>query len=82
MIGDTSNFLSLIAFEGGSAAFGNYKTGKITSVVKIGKSHSHSIDNVYLVDGLKHNLLSVSQLCDRGNHVMFSWDHVWLPMSK
>jgi len=55
-------------------AFRNDKTGKITGVGKIGKSHSHSIDNVYLVDGLKHNLLTVSQLCHGGNHVDFSSD--------
>jgi len=53
-------------------AFRNDKTGKITGVGKIGKSHSHSIDNVYLVDRLQPHVLSVSQLCDRGNHVMFS----------
>ena len=55
-------------------AFGNGKSGKIIGVGKIGRSHSHSIDNVYLVDGLQHNFLSVSQLCDRGNHVEFSSD--------
>ena len=47
---------------------------KIISVGKIGKSLSHSISNVYLVDGLQHNLLSVSQLCARGNYVGFSFD--------
>ena len=35
---------------------------KIVGVGKIGKSLSHFIDNVYLVDGLQHNLLSVSQI--------------------
>ena len=29
------------------------------------------IENVALVDGLKHNLLSVSQLCDKGFNVIF-----------
>ena len=29
------------------------------------------IDNVLLVDNLKHNLLSISQLCDRGFKVSF-----------
>jgi len=61
---EKSNFLSLTAAEGGSVAF-----------VRIGKrceSLSHSIESVYLVDGLKHNLLSVSQLCDKGNLVVFS----------
>jgi len=27
--------------------------------------------NVMYVDGLKHNLLSVSQMCDQGNEVIF-----------
>jgi len=74
MIGDKSNFLSLTAFDGGRVAFENGKSETIVGVDKIGKSLSHSINNVYLVDGLQHNLLSVSQLCDKGNHVGFSSD--------
>ena len=72
MTGEKSNFLSLTALEGGSVAFGNSKFGTIVGIGKIGESLSHSIDSVYLVDGLKHNLLSVSQLCDNNNLVMFS----------
>ena len=30
------------------------------------------IDSVALVDGLKHNLLSISQLFDKGNEVYFT----------
>ena len=71
-MGDRSNFLSLTAFDGRSVVFGSGKSRKIIVVGKIGKSLSRSIDNVYLVDGLQHNLLSVSQQCDRGNHVGFS----------
>jgi len=37
---------------------------------KIGNS-SISINNVWLVDGLRHNLLSISQFCDNGYDVMF-----------
>jgi len=69
---DRSNFLSLTAFDIGSVAFENGKSRTIVSIHKIGESLSHSIDNVYLDDGLQHNLLSVSQLCDRGNLVVFS----------
>ena len=29
-------------------------------------------NNVMYVDGLKHNLLSVSQMCDQGTEVVFS----------
>jgi len=39
---------------------------------KIGELLSNSIEDVYLVDGLKHNLLSVSQLCDKDNLVVFT----------
>ena len=59
MTGEKSNFLSLTATDGGSVAFGNGKSGTIVGIGKIGESLSHSIDGVYLVDGLKHNLLSV-----------------------
>jgi len=53
-------------------AFGNGKSGTIIGIGKIGESLPHSIDNVYLMDGLQHNLLSVSQLCDKDNLVVFS----------
>nr|XP_009626695.1 titin homolog [Nicotiana tomentosiformis] len=38
---------------------------------KIEKSLTHSIENVYYVNGLKYNLLRVSQICDKGNNVEF-----------
>ena len=53
-------------------AFGNGKSGTVAGIAKIGESLSHSIDNLHLVDGLQHNLLSMSQLCDKGNLVVFS----------
>ena len=60
MTGEQSNFLSLTASDGGSVAFGNSNSGIIVGIGKIGESPSHSIDNIYRVDGLQHNLLSVS----------------------
>ena len=53
-------------------AFRNGKSGTIVGIGKIGDSLSHSIDGVYLVDGLRHNLLSVFQLCDKDNLVVLS----------
>jgi len=70
--GEKSNFLSLVASNGESVAFENDKSGTIVGISKIGESLFHSIDDVYLVDDLKHNLLSVSQLCDKDNLVVFS----------
>ena len=52
--------------------FGNEKLSIIVGIGKIGKSLSNCIDGIYLVDGLKHNMLSVSQLCDNYNLVVFS----------
>ncbi|XP_070036318.1 uncharacterized protein [Nicotiana tomentosiformis] len=71
MTGNTINFLSLKALQGGSVSFGNGKKGYILGVGSIGKSLTHSIENVYFVNGLKYSLLSVSQLCDKGNKVEF-----------
>ena len=71
MTGEQSNFLSLTASDGGSVAFENGKSRTIVDIGKIGESLSHSIDNVYLVDGLQHNLLSVFQLSDTDNLVAF-----------
>ena len=41
-------------------------------VGKVGKSLEESIDNLYHVDVLKYSLLSVSQICDKGNEVKFT----------
>ena len=45
--------------------------GNILSIGKIHKNSTNSIDNVYLVDGLKYKSLSISQLCDKDNCVWF-----------
>jgi len=70
--GENSNFLLLVASNERSVAFENSKPGTTVGIGRIGESLSHSIDNVYLVDGLQKNLLSVSQLCDKDNSVVFS----------
>ena len=71
MTGNVSMFLQVRKYNGGYVTFGDNAKGKIVGVGKIGKSLSTSIDDVYLVDGLKHNLLSISQLCDKGYNVVF-----------
>ncbi|XP_070055099.1 uncharacterized protein [Nicotiana tomentosiformis] len=65
-------FLSLEDVKGGNVSFGNGKKGEIIGVGKVGKDDSHSIENVYLIDDLKYSLISVSQLCDRGNLLAFT----------
>ncbi|XP_070034929.1 uncharacterized protein [Nicotiana tomentosiformis] len=69
MTGSKNQFLSLDDLKGGNVSFGNGKKSEIIGVGKVGKTNSHSIENVYLTDGLKYSLISVSQLCDRGKIV-------------
>ncbi|XP_058003997.1 uncharacterized protein LOC131180662 [Hevea brasiliensis] len=57
--------------EGGQVTFGDNGKGKIMGIGKVGKENSPILDKELLVDGLKHNLLSVSQLCDKGYRVVF-----------
>ncbi|XP_075101603.1 putative mitochondrial protein AtMg00300 [Nicotiana tabacum] len=71
MTGSTDDFLSLKALQGGSVSFGNGKKGYILGVGKIRKTLTYSIGNVYYVNGLKYSMLSVSQICDKGNKVEF-----------
>jgi hypothetical protein len=70
MTGEKSMFLTLTMKEGGNVKFGGNQSGKINCIGTIGNS-SISINNVWLVDGLEHNLLSISQFCDSGYDVMF-----------
>ncbi|RDX93115.1 hypothetical protein CR513_24654, partial [Mucuna pruriens] len=46
--------------------------GKIAKIDKISKHPFPSIDNVLFFEGLKHDLLSISQLCDNGYDVSFN----------
>ena len=60
-------FQSLSPMFGGVVTFGGNKKGHIIDVVKVCISPYSLIVNVLLVKGLKHNLLSISQLCDVGS---------------
>jgi len=71
MTGDLNNFLELKPKDGGFVTFGDNAKGKIIGAEKMVKTHSIIIENLLLVDGLKHNLLSISQLCDKGYIIIF-----------
>lgn len=60
---------------------GDNEKGKIIGKGETGKQIS-KIHNVVLVDGLKHNLLSISQLCDIGNKVIFGTDMCSIQSAK
>ncbi|KAL8156686.1 hypothetical protein AgCh_001692 [Apium graveolens] len=73
MTGDKSKFLSLVAKEGGLVTLGDSNTVRIIGKGTIGNDR-FAISNVRLVDGLKYNLISVSQLTDAGHKVKFDKD--------
>jgi hypothetical protein len=52
--------------------FGDGNQGLVKGLGKIAISPDHSIFNVFLVDSLDYNLLSVSQLCKMGYNCLFT----------
>jgi hypothetical protein len=52
--------------------FGDGNQGKVKGLGKIAITSEHSISNVFLVESLGYNLLSVSQLCNMGYNCLFT----------
>jgi hypothetical protein len=52
--------------------FGDGNQGSVKGLGKIAIYPDHSISNVFLVDYLDYNLLSVSQLCKMGYNCLFT----------
>ena len=75
MIGDESKFAFLTKKKGGYVTFEDYAKEKIIGQGNIGNGTSSLIESVLLVDGLKHDLLSISQLRDKGFKVIFEASH-------
>ena len=60
--------------KGGKVIFGGNQHGRVIGGGMVSLKPTMSINNVLLVNGLKYNLLSVSQLCDSENSVVFNRD--------
>ena len=56
---------------GGVVKFADGIKSKIVSIGNVGKDNSDLITDIMLVEGLAHNLLSISQFCDQGYRVVF-----------
>jgi hypothetical protein len=72
MIGDKDRFVTLKKERDGLVSFGNDNSTKIIGkgTVKLGSKDAME-ENVLLVENMKHNLLSVSQMCDQGHTLLF-----------
>ena len=71
MTGDKTKFCMLTETESGQVTFRGNTKGKIIRTDKVGKNSSSYINDVMFVEGLAYNLLSISQLCDKGCKVTF-----------
>ena len=65
-------FQSLELKDGGHVKFGGNHKGKIVGYGNIGNGNLPSISDVLYVEGLTHNLLSISQLSDSGYDIIFN----------
>jgi hypothetical protein len=73
MTGDKGKFLSLSERKSGSITFGSDALGKIKGKGMVSLSNGKGkAQDVLLVDGMKPNLLSVSQMCDKGCEELFT----------
>src|SRR5436190_7549133 len=71
MTGKINMLSSLQHKDGGLVTFGDNNQCKVIAIGNVGQCKNPLIENILLVDGLRHNLLSISQLCDRGYKVLF-----------
>ena len=72
MTGNKSAFVN-IENDKVSVSFGNNNSTKVLGkgTIKLGSENSLA-ENVLLVDNMKHNLLSTSQMCDQGHELTFN----------
>jgi hypothetical protein len=73
MTGEKKMFTSYVKNKDSqdSIIFGDRNQGKVKGLGKIAISSEHSVSNVFLVESLGYNLLSVSQLCNMGYNCLF-----------
>lgn len=74
MTGHKWIFLTLIVKSKGFVSYEDNNKGKILEIGKVGMSPFTTINNVIYVEGLKHNILSISQLYDKGLKINFKKD--------
>lgn len=68
---DKSMLSSISYKKRGFISYGDNNKGRITGFDIIFKFPKPTIGDVVLVYGLKHYLLSISQLCDKDNNMTF-----------
>lgn len=72
MMGDASIFIKFDEKETSHIMYGDNTKGEILGEGVVRNSSIITIEGVLLVKGLKHNLLSISLLCDKEYYVVFN----------
>ena len=75
MTGDKEAFVTL-KIKGVMVTFGDDEKGHIIEIHKIQIIPQTCLKNALYVLGLKHNLISINQLCDRGYKVFLNLHYV------
>lgn len=70
--GDKIQFSSIVIKSKGYIAYEDSNKGNSLGIGKVGTPPFITIDDVIYVEGLKHNLISISQLCDKGLKINFT----------
>ena len=74
MTGDMRKFVKLKSHDRGIVRVRNNVAYYITRIGSITLDGKTNTNDVYFVDGMKHNLLSVGQLVDKGYQLQFGND--------
>nr|XP_016513512.1 PREDICTED: uncharacterized protein LOC107830463 [Nicotiana tabacum] len=76
MTGDKQLFKTVIKLDGGIVTFGDKSKGNVIGVGRVPLGSTCDVDEVYLVDELGYNLLSINQLYDNDYEFRFK-KHDW-----
>ena len=82
MTGDPEILNDINYEDGGLINFGDNSKGYVIGIGNVGNSKTPIIFDVQLVRNLKHNLLSISQLCDKGYKIKFEKDKCHIEDNK
>ena len=72
----------IIYEDGGMVNFGDNSKGYVIGIGNVGNSKTPTISDVLLARNLKHNLLSISQQCDKGYKIKFEKDKCHIEDNK
>ena len=74
MSGEEQIFNNVTKQNLGLVTFGDNSKARAVYIGFVGFAGTTQVEQVLLVDSLKHNFLSISQLCDEENIVIFEHD--------